>query len=429
MMKRILLLDPWSTGHHPMYMRMMTQALLESGHRVLSICPGEVGVREWVAQKCPDLIQHLEVFGADAPPISSFPHRILRRTLSGLKAWRHAGRCVREALKASSFRNADLVFILWLDDYLVPLIKGKVVDRLFPWAWSGLYFNPTACRRPPAEPAQFADISWPRRLVHALLPKAIRLRIGDFFRWAYSPLGPIFAERCICLAVLDEGAAEGLDTVVPKAVMVFPDFTDESSPDFDWPVVRHLRAQAAGRKIVGLIGEQSERKGILTLLEVASRTVNEDLFYVFAGTPYFSEEWKASQPLLRTPPPNCFLHFARIPDEPRFNALIASCDVLFAAYRNFPHSSNILAKAAISRKLVVVSEGFCMAERVRRYRLGTCIPQEDAAACAQALCAMLEGSTYERYRAEADFEGYARLHSREQLGSRLREMVNLIPAP
>jgi hypothetical protein len=53
------------------------------------------------------------------------------------------------------------------------------------------------------------------------------------------------------------------------------------------------------------------------------------------------------------------------PDEAQFNSLVYICDILFAAYNNFPNSSNILTKAAIFQRPVVVSNNFCMEKRVK----------------------------------------------------------------
>jgi len=51
----------------------------------------------------------------------------------------------------------------------------------------------------------------------------------------------------------------------------FPDFTDESLPDFSFPIMKQIQDKAAGRKIIGLLGSLDKRKGFLTLLEVSQK--------------------------------------------------------------------------------------------------------------------------------------------------------------
>lgn len=60
----------------------------------------------------------------------------------------------------------------------------------------------------------------------------------------------------------------------------------------------------------------------------------------------------------------------KIPDESCFNALIAESDLIFAAYKQFTGSSNLLTKAAAFRKPVIVSRGLCMGRRVEQYGTG-----------------------------------------------------------
>ena len=59
--------------------------------------------------------------------------------------------------------------------------------------------------------------------------------------------------------------------------------------------------------------------------------------------------------------------------ECELNDVISQCDLLFAAYEDFPNSSNILSKAARFRKPVIVRDGYLMAERVREFRMGEVI--------------------------------------------------------
>ena len=117
-------------------------------------------------------------------------------------------------------------------------------------------------------------------------------------------------------------------------------------------------------------------------------------------------------------PPNCFFHLERIPGEAQFNSVVRACDVLFAAYWDFPSSSNLLSKAAVFGKPILVSEGHCMARRVAEYGLGVAIPQRDAAACIDALRQLFDGVP-----PRARYGHYRERHSMDRLAHALDRVV------
>src|SRR5690606_31086851 len=76
-------------------------------------------------------------------------------------------------------------------------------------------------------------------------------------------------------------------------------------------------------------------------------------------------------------PENCYFYFHRIENESYFNSIICICDIIFAVYKDFIHSSNLVTKAAFFEKPILVSEGYCMAKRVKNYRLGLTVEQDN----------------------------------------------------
>jgi hypothetical protein len=205
---------------------------------------------------------------------------------------------------------------------------------------------------------------------------------------------------------------------IHKRVIVFPDVADAASPDVTFPLLADIRRRARGRKIVGLLGSLEIRKGILTLLEAALMTACEPWFYVFAGAlasegDIFQEQWAKVRSIVNRTPENCFFHFQRLPTEEQFNAVVDMCDIVFAAYLNFTSSSNLLSKAALHRKLLIVSDGYCMDERVRNFKLGATIPEGDVGRCVEALHQLLDAPWADELR--PDFEGYLKVHSLSQL--------------
>jgi glycosyltransferase involved in cell wall biosynthesis len=85
------------------------------------------------------------------------------------------------------------------------------------------------------------------------------------------------------------------------------------------------------------------------------------------------------------PRENFFVFFGTIPDDAQFNGLVNICDVIFAMYENFPHSSNLVTKAAAYGKKLLVSTGGYMEEVVNQYELGDAVSAEDVPAVLFAL--------------------------------------------
>lgn len=91
------------------------------------------------------------------------------------------------------------------------------------------------------------------------------------------------------------------------------------------------------------------------------------------------------------------------------------CDLIFASYEKFFHSSNILTKSAAFARPVVVSEGYCMAERTQKYDLGVVVAEKNVSALVKAVEAVLDGHDQKGRRLQADYAGYSEEHSYEKL--------------
>jgi hypothetical protein len=181
-------------------------------------------------------------------------------------------------------------------------------------------------------------------------------------------------------------------------------------------------AKSRGRNIIALLGGLAKRKGMLTLLKTALQSPSEKWFFLFVGildeNSFDSNELRNIKDIASDPPQNCFFHFNYIPEEAQFNALVDVSDVLFASYEDFPHSSNILTKAALFAKRVIVSKGYCMEERVNAFRMGECIDYGDIKQCSEAISRLLANAD-----SKADFAGYLRIHSEENFYIAMNEIL------
>lgn len=393
-MKHIALISPSSGGHHDSYLHLYTASLLRLGHRVTIFTSQPDRVSSWMADKPDDEQRRVNTITTiyDSPRPALGP----LATLAGKYDWVTA---MATAVQRSGI-DPDLLFHMWLDNCLTPGLTAWLTDRVVPYRWSGLYFHPWYLRTP--------------------------LAFQQFRRGALASYAALMSARCPAVAVLDEGIANELQRRLRgKPVIPFPDIADATPPDPDFAPAHEIRKRAGGRKVVSVLGALSRRKGTVLLMQTARQMPQEEYFFVFAGMldaeSYTPLDRRTVQEFAENPPENCLLNFSYIPNEGAFNALVAVSDILFAAYLFFPSSSNLLTKAAIFQKPIVVSEGFCMGERVNAYGIGTAVPENDVNACSDALLRLRHGLPAERFAA------YAAAHSPAQLDNAFAHLLGIVP--
>ena len=163
------------------------------------------------------------------------------------------------------------------------------------------------------------------------------------------------------------------------------------------------------------------------MAELALRPDARDLAFLFAGGviwPVFNAEQRALFVRAVSEGPAVIYHGERVPDERAYNSLVQACDVLFAAYVDFPHSSNTLTKAAVFEKPIIVSDGHLMAARVREYRLGEVVPQGDAEAALRAIRRIVDDLPGWREKNKPRWAEYRERHSVARLNEALAGLLS-----
>lgn len=391
-MKTVFLIDSLWGGHHPTYIKFFAKILLELGNRVVVFCPDPNEVSDWLMENSPSFLGKFYTFKIQEPASSKVGVLKMELAVSAKNRWKIARQAIESAISEINF-PPDLVFFAWLDTYLGPYLTHSWVDQVFPYNWSGLYFHIHHLRRK-----------------RQLLP----LRRG-----LLNPESVLQSSRCQSVAVLDEGVAPELQQrLLGKPVVVFPDFADDSPPEPNYLIAKEIQEKANNRKIIGLLGSLSKRKGLLTLIDIAQQPINQNFFFVFAGQlsnyDLNKQELAKIYKTINLKLPNCFFYLEKIPDESHFNALVNICDVLFAAYHKFPSSSNILTKAAIFHKPVIVSKGYCLEERVKKYNLGLSIREGSVKEGSDAISHLCNLPANQK-NFKPMFEEYRLMHSYRQL--------------
>jgi hypothetical protein len=119
-------------------------------------------------------------------------------------------------------------------------------------------------------------------------------------------------------------------------------------------------------------------------------------------------------------PENLYVYDDYLADERQFNEIIASSDVIFAVYRDFTRSSNMLSKAASFRKPVLVSQEGLMGERVSRFKIGGTVIADDVNSIISGLNSVVRAPGLDRY-----FEEYRQIFSHEAMQTKLVNFLQL----
>lgn len=401
-MKTVFLIDTRCDGHHSTYMKFFAKAIIDLGSKVVLLCPNPDEITEWIKTNSNSSENFISFYfneKNDFTPTYNIP---LINTIESIKFHTEKFAKLNSIIAEISKKNGltpDLVYFLYLDNYLTKNNVIFFIDKIFNYKWSGLYFT-----------AGNFLINNKKKLLEKIMP----------FR---SETNILNSKNCQSIYILNEYAQECLKHNFNKKICIFPDFADNCSTDSSFEPAVEIKNKARGRKIIGLIGAIDRRKSILTLIQSSKLVNKEEFFFVIAGKLYeksFTEnESKFILDFAKNPPENFCFYLQTIPDESKFNALINACDYLFASYIDFPHSSNILTKAAIFKKNIITSNRYCMAERNIKYELGITAKEEDASDTAKAFITLSQNN-----KLKSDFNEYIKFHSVETLNQKIQELLN-----
>jgi hypothetical protein len=184
------------------------------------------------------------------------------------------------------------------------------------------------------------------------------------------------------IAYLDEDMANCMAKSLPNVnVRYLPDIANvqvaEKMPD----VIELIKHQAKGRRIVFLGGIIGLRKNLNLWLELVDAVDPKKWYFIQIGEIDFknlkAKEFLGIYKKLLLPPENFMLIPAYIEDEGVFNSIISISDIVFAVYKNFKNSSNMITKASFFHKPILVSDRYLMGRRVQAFRIGVAVPENN----------------------------------------------------
>lgn len=402
MKKTIVLVGIATIGHHTAFMRLFVKTLLDLNYKVLVLFPDESCIRDWVqehhAEKAHEVFYW--TYTEPYPQVKNWGR--FNEAFAMRKKWLDLAKHIENAKKQHKL-SVDFVYFTWIDTFVTGYLHPVLINTVFPYFWSGLYFHPRHYR---------------------LQAESLKDKTG------ISEVDIVFTSRnCHNITIHDEGIIPLFSKRIRKKVILFPEIADDTPANTQLPVIQEILVRAKGRTIVIIAGIIDRGKRLADFIELSKMVEQDKFFFVMAG-PVNVKHYDLSKQVeindfLASNPENCFIYNQYVQEGAEFNAFIAVSDIVFLVYENFPSSSNRLTKAAIFKKYVITQNRFCVGEDVEKYGLGLTVEEGNLTQALEAMNKLREKILHEPFPTE-QFETYRELHSVGKLKERFREVLENI---
>lgn len=294
---------------------------------------------------------------------------------------------IQQSVK-KAHHKPDFVLVMYMDMFKDHPSQWTISGQQMSIPWAGIRFSPRALAKGEQAEGHYAD--------------------------------PQLRGMCF----LDMKATSDYQKKFPaKIFQRIPDITNASLPTAEPELVQKLRARASGRRIVILGGSLDTRKNISGYYKLATLADPHEWFFALVGRTYpdtFTDaDRQALQELKKMEEINTMLHLDYLEDERDFNAMISASDIIFAVYKDFPYSSNMLSKAAWLKRPIIVSDRYNMGKDVLRYGIGRVTDENNPTLWLEALKSLrtkvIHDEAYSRYKD---------VYSEKALGDALENFIN-----
>lgn len=181
-------------------------------------------------------------------------------------------------------------------------------------------------------------------------------------------------------------------------------------------LIDEILERAHLRKIVFLGGAIGGTKNLSTWYKTLELAPPETWFFLQVGaidtTTLSPEDLTELARVRKLNPENILILDQHIEAEAEFNAFINCCNVVWGVYRNFDRSSNILGKAAVFEKPIVVSDRYLLGERVRQAGIGIATDEENPRTILMAMTQLIEQPIATNF-----YAAYAQKYGEESLAA------------
>lgn len=397
--KTIALVEVGNDGHRTAYMCIFIKKMLELGHSIVCFIPNTSPIKQWVETNC---IAHHRVEYCDYSFIWQYSHKHLPNAISSRLVVLRNLFIIRKILV---LQKVDLLHINYLDRFFISAIPNWILDLIIPCKWLGLLIH-----------------SGFYRTVPSLKSNQIRFNNIDY---------NLSSNKCVGLAIHDEWIVDDIKKRVKKAVIIYPEIADLTSPNNQLKTPQTIMEKARGRCIVGAIGLETHKCGY-EFLQLALQADINKYFFVFMGI--YNDYVKRSYPpkiqsqfddFFHRPPENTFIQLGHINEGEEYNSILCSFDIIYLVYKNFYNASNRLTKAAYFNRFIIASNHGMIGEDVKEYNLGEVVESSNIDEHLKAI-EILKSKIDSKDFPKENWGKYYAKHSEEILSSRFKDVIDLI---
>src|SRR5260221_2559651 len=337
----IVLVEPHFNGHRPNYLYIYSKSLIKLGHTVSILCSEVELCQRFINTEKQMTSVTIFPFKNEEPRNFLFP---LVPFKNQYVLWKRLKRSLED------IENVDFIFFMFFDYFLFQI--GSHRTRLFR-ALSSLFF--------PFLVDSFVKSKWSGLIFHP---------VYYLNQWNRSVFN---SKRNTSICFLDETWKADFEL---KKRYDLPDVTDERDPVELSALALDVLKRAKGRKIIALLGSLEKRKGILPLLDIIEVSDADKYFFLMAGKLdiFYSEDEINRFKHIQNNIENSYLWLDKKLTDDDFNSLVKVSDIIYLVYIGFFSSSNLLTKASLFKKPVIVSQGYCMGKRVEKFSTGIAVP-------------------------------------------------------
>lgn len=187
-----------------------------------------------------------------------------------------------------------------------------------------------------------------------------------------------------------------------------PDVASTALPDQPSSLALKTTDLAKGRRMIFLGGAIGGTKNIAAWCAVIRLLDPKQFFFIQAGavdrTTLSKNDLSSLQDIESNPPENLLIFDQYLKNDCEFNELISISDLIWGVYRDFDRSSNILGKAAMFHKPILVSDKFLMGHRVKEYGIGLAVDENNTQQIAESIAFLIshpiKSKNFDRYSLE-----------------------------
>lgn len=384
----LLLYEPRSEGHHPVWLRLLTEDLLSAGHQLTLAVNHTAKGFALIQEQLGDLLKKVRVL-----PATDAAGRA-----RGGSHLRSLELCLRES-------GAPCVFMGAVDEIASAAFRraafGWRPSRELAGRIGGIFHRPRFL-----ETARWSFNSALKRVGFRRLLRA------DFFRQ---------------LVLLDEYLTRDLQATYPSAPLFFlpgPCIADAPGDRF---AARAKLGLPDNRAVLLFFGVGSRRKGLHLAVEALQKVENPATFLLCAGrlqpTPPVQRGLDQLQSQGRA------LVLDRYVSTAEEKLCFDACDIVLLPYVNHFGTSAVLFRAAAAGRRIIASDEQLLGRLVRDHELGLLFPSGDATALAASIRAAAAMPATAVTAGVAQVRKFAERYSRDAFRSALLASVSVPSGP